>query len=137
MLSSLARNSQEPWYMLGIFFVNVIFITLWKKSFSPKNFWISCTSSKVPFCQNWKIAKVALLNPCMEFKKKLAKRLLFKHYEDKYTKNIFNLFQGSPNPGFRSVRVENWDFLKKDSHDFKNSFQFGFLWIPNKTGGQN
>ena len=33
--------------------------------------------------------------------------------------------------------LENWDFLKKDSQDFKNSFQFGFLWIPSKTGEQN
>ena len=36
-------------------------------------------------------------------------------------KNIHNLSQGLPNPGFRSVRVENWYFLKKDSQDFKNS----------------
>ena len=54
-----------------------------------------------------------------------------------FTKNIRNMSQGPPNPGFRSVRVENWDFLKKDSQDFKNSFQFGFLWIPSKTGEQN
>ena len=45
------------WDMLGIFFVNVIFIMLQKKSFDQKNFWISCTGSKMPFCQNWKIAK--------------------------------------------------------------------------------
>ena len=42
-------------------------------------------------------------------------------------KNIPNMSQGLPNPEFRSVRVENGDFLKKDSQDFKNSFQFGFL----------
>ena len=44
-----------------------------------------------------------------------------------YTKNIANMSKGPPNPGFRSVKVENWDFLKKDSQDFKNSFQFRFL----------
>ena len=54
-----------------------------------------------------------------------------------FTKNISNMCQGPRNPGFRSVRVQNWDFLKKDSQDFKNSFQFGFLWIPSKTGKQN
>ena len=41
------------------------------------------------------------------------------------------------NPGFRYLILENWDFLKKDSQNFKNSFQFGFLWIPSKTGEQN
>ena len=54
-----------------------------------------------------------------------------------FKNNIANMSQGPPNPGFRSVKVENWDFLKKDSQDFKNSFQFGFLWIPSKTGEQN
>ena len=44
--------------------------------------------------------------------------------------------QGSSNPGFMSVRVENSGFLKKDSQDFKNSFQFGLLYIPSKTGKQ-
>ena len=37
-------------------------------------------------------------------------------------KNILNISQGPPNPGLRSVRVENCDFLIKDSKDFKNSF---------------
>ena len=51
--------------------------------------------------------------------------------------NICNVSQGPPNPGFRSVIVEYWEFLKKDSKDFKNSFQFGFPWIPSKPGKQN
>ena len=42
--------------------------------------------------------------------------------------------QGPPNPGFMQEKVQKGDFLKKDSQDFKNSFQFGFLWIPSKTG---
>ena len=54
-----------------------------------------------------------------------------------FTKIIANVSQGPPNPGFRSVEVEIWDFLKKDSQDFKNSFQSWFLLIPNKTGEQN
>ena len=29
----------------------------------------------------------------------------------KFIKIIPNMCQGRPNPGFRSVRVENWDFL--------------------------
>ena len=39
-----------------------------------------------------------------------------------FQKKIPNMSQGPPNPGFMSVRVENWDFLKKDSQDFKKSF---------------
>ena len=39
-----------------------------------------------------------------------------------YTKNIHNLFQGPPNPGFRSVKVQTETFLKKDLWDFKYSF---------------
>ena len=50
---------------------------------------------------------------------------------------FWQFFQGLSNPGFRSVKVQTETFLKKDSQDFKNSFQFRFLWIPSKTGGQN
>ena len=32
---------------------------------AQKNVWISDKGSKVPFCQKWKIVKMALLNPCM------------------------------------------------------------------------
>ena len=56
-----------PWDMLGIFFVNVIFITLQNKSLGQINFWIPCTGSKVPFWQFFNSGKMALLNPCMEF----------------------------------------------------------------------
>ena len=38
-----------------------------------------------------------------------------------FNKNISNMSHGPPNPGLRPVRVENWDFLKKDSQDVKNS----------------
>ena len=47
------------------------------------------------------------------------------------------MFQGLPNPGFRSVKVQTETFLKKDSRDFKNSFCLGFLQIPSKPGKQN
>ena len=42
-----------------------------------------------------------------------------------FTKNIHNMSQGPQNPGFRSVRVENWDFLKKD---FKLGFFASLDW---------
>ena len=44
-----------------------------------------------------------------------------------FTKNITNMLQGPPNPGFRPVKVQNGSFFKKDSQDFKNSFYLGFL----------
>ena len=50
-----------------------------------------------------------------------------------FTKIICNLFQGPPNPVFRSVKVQIGTFFKKDSRDFKNSFYLGFLWIPSKS----
>ena len=42
-----------------------------------------------------------------------------------FTKTICNLFQGPPNPVFRSVKVQIGTFFKKDSQDFKNSFCCG------------
>ena len=51
--------------------------------------------------------------------------------------NIHTMSQGPPSPGFRYLNLENWDFLRKDSQDFKNSFQSEFLEIPRKTGEQN
>ena len=44
-----------------------------------------------------------------------------------FTKIICNLFQGPPNPVFRSVKVQIGTFFKKDSRDFENSFHLGFL----------
>ena len=70
------------WDMLGIFFVNVIFITLQNKSFGQKFFWIPYMGSKVPFCQSWKIAKMALLILCMEFKNIFGQKTFLKCFED-------------------------------------------------------
>ena len=89
-----------------------------KEIFRTKKFLIPCTGSKVPFWQYFNSGKMELLNSCMEFKLSLTKRLLL-------------------NPGWWSVRAGNWDFLKKDSQDFKNSFQSRFLWILSKTGELN
>ena len=50
-----------------------------------------------------------------------------------FTKIICNLFQGLPNPGFRSVKVEIDTFFKKDSRDLKNSFHLGFLCAKEPT----
>ena len=57
-----------PWDMLRIFFLIAIFIMLQKNAFGQKKFQISCTGSKMQFCQFFIFAKMALLNLCMKFK---------------------------------------------------------------------
>ena len=57
-----------PWVMIQKKFLIAIFIMLQKNTFGQKNFWISCTGSKVLFWQFFIFAKMALLNPCMKFK---------------------------------------------------------------------
>ena len=68
-LTDLNTGFGGPWNKLQIILVNGTFIMPQKKSFGQKNFWISCTGSKVPFWQFLHSAKMALLNPCMKFKK--------------------------------------------------------------------
>ena len=79
-----------PWDISGIFFVNVIFITLQKKSFGQKFFWIPCAGSKVQFCQNWKIAKMALFSPCMKFKTFFGQKTFFEALWRWHLQKIFN-----------------------------------------------
>ena len=43
----------------------------------PNFFWIPCRGSKVPFWQFFNSGKMALLNPCMEFKKKICRKTSF------------------------------------------------------------
>ena len=68
-----------------------------------------------------------------EIEKKWLKDFFWSIMKVTFNKKIYNMSYGLPILGFRSVRVENWDFLKKESQNFKTSFQFEFLWIPSKT----
>ena len=52
-------------------------------------------------------------------------------------KNIHNLSQGPPNPGFIQEKVQKGDFLKKDSRELKNFSCFRFLWISQRPGTLN
>ena len=72
---------------------------------------------------------MALFNPCMKFKNSLGQKTSFEALIKRmaFTKNIINMSQGPPNPGFRSVEGENRNCFKNDMQDFKNSFQFWFL----------
>jgi hypothetical protein len=69
-LNDLNPGFGIPRNMLAIFFVNVIFIMLQKKSFGQNNFWISCIA-RVQKCHlgNFSIlAKCHFWMPCMKFK---------------------------------------------------------------------
>ena len=53
---------------------------------------------------------MALLNPCMKFKNYFGQKTSFEAFtkiirSEKYCKHVMS--QGPPNPGFRSVKVEN------------------------------
>ena len=75
-----------------------------------------------PLCQN------GTFEPVHEIQKKIwPKDFFLGIMKVPYTKNVHNLFQGLPNPGFRSVKVQTEAFLKKDSRDFKSSFYLGFI----------
>ena len=96
------------------------------------------------FLQGWKIAKMAFLSPCQRYiifssdtKILLAKRNLLNIKKKTFTKNIAKMSLGPPIPGFRSVELENWHFLEKESQEFKSSFQFRFQWIPSMPEKQN
>ena len=76
-LTDLNPGFGGPWNKLQIILVNGTFIMPQKKSFGQKNFWISCTGSKVPFWQFLHFAKMALLNPCMKFKNFFGQKTSF------------------------------------------------------------
>ena len=120
----------RPWDMLVIFFVNFIFIMLQKKSWPKEylNFIHGFKSAILAIFQFWQNGTFELVHEIQKFV--WPKDFFWSIMKMAFTKNITNMSQGLLNPGFRSVKVENWDFLKKDSQDFKNSFQFWFLWIP-------
>ena len=103
-----------------------------------KKFWISCTGSKVPFWQNWKIAKMALLNLCMKFKIFFWPKVFFWSIMKMATRKFFhNLSKGPPNPGFMQENVQKGDYLKKDSQELKKNSCFRFLWISRRPGTLN
>ena len=52
-------------------------------------------------------------------------------------KNIHNLSKGPPNLGLMQEKVQNGDFLKKDSVELKNFVCFRFLWISRRPGNLN
>ena len=93
-------------------------------------FWISCTCSKVPFWPFLSFCQDGTFELVHEIQKNFwPKDFFWGIRKMPCTKNIHNFFQGPPNKGFRSVKVQTETFFKKNSRDFKNSFYLGFLWI--------
>ena len=115
-----------------------IFIMLQKNIFGQKNFWISCTGSKVPFWQFFNFAKMALLNLCMKFKIFFGWKHSFEAlWKWEQEKKLHNLSQGPPNLGFMQEKVQKGDFLKKDSRELNFFSCFRFLWISLRPGTLN
>jgi hypothetical protein len=102
---------------------------------SKEVFWLFfflnlCTGLKVPFCQFFHSAKMALLNPCMKIKKYFSQKTSFEAFW-KCLISIHNLFQGPPSPVFRSVKSgTNWDFSQKGLTRFQKLFLFGVPMNP-------
>ena len=52
-------------------------------------------------------------------------------------KNVHNMPQGPPKPGFMQEKVQKGDFLKKPSMKLKNIFYFRLESIPQRPGTLN
>ena len=68
--------------MFRIFSVNVFFITLQRKSFGQNFFLNFMHEFKSAILPELKIDKMAILNPCMEFKKKFGQRTSFEAFNE-------------------------------------------------------
>ena len=108
-----------------------------KECFWPKkflNFMHGFKSAILAIFQFW---QNGTFEPVHEIQKKFWPKDFFWSIMKMTVKNnIANISQGPPNSGFRSVKVENWDYLLNPSRELKNSFCLGFLWTPRKTGRQ-
>ena len=128
-LADLNHGFGGPWDIFWKFLINVTFVML-----LAKKIWNSCKGSKVPFCQMWKIAIMALLNPCMKVKIFfLAKSILLKHYESdinqKFPKNV-------PRSAKSMIKVSQSTkrgFPKKGLTGFEKLFLFCVRMNPSNT----
>ena len=80
----------------------------------------------------WKIAKMALFDPCMEFGNFLGQMTSFE-----VLWKLFDFIQKMSQVPSNSVQVLIWenklDYLKNPSQDFKNYFCLWFLWTPSNA----
>ena len=97
-----------------------------KEVFRPIFFWISWMGLTAPFCQFFHSAKIALLNPCIKFKffgQKTSFEALWKCHIQKIFITCSRICQIQ----YLGQSKCNLRLLKKDSQDFKNSFNLEFL----------
>ena len=108
-------------------------------TFGQKKFRISCTGSKVPFWQFFNFSKMALLIELVhEIQNFFWPKVFFwSIMKVPFRKNIHNMPQGPPNPGFMQEKVQKGDFLKKPSRELKFFGCFRFLWISQRPGTLN
>ena len=82
----------------------------------------------------WKIAKMALFDPCLEFE-------IFLDQMTSFEVLFFDFNQKMSQAPSSSIQVLIWedklDYLNNTSQDFKNSFCLWFLWIFSNAGRQN
>ena len=82
----------------------------------------SAILAKMKNCQN------GTFEPVHEIQKFFWPKLFFwSIMKVPFRKNIHNMPQGPPNPGFMQEKVQIGDFLKKPSRELKNYFCFNFL----------
>ena len=117
-------------------------ISYWHFHYAPKEYfcakknWISCKGSKVSFWQKWKIAKMALLNLCIQ--KFFWPKSFFWSIMKMAIRIFFRIItQGPPNPGFMQEKVQKGDFLKKPLRESIFFCCFRFLWISWRPGTLN
>ena len=109
-----------------------------KKYFWSKKIWNfmhrfkSAILAIFQFCQN------GTFEPVHEIQKNFwPKAFFWSIMKMGIRKNIHNLSQGPPNPGFIQEKVQKGDFLKKDLRELDFFSCFRFLWISRRPGMLN
>ena len=111
---------------------------LQKNTFGQKKFWISCTGLKVPIWQKLPNCQNGTFEPVHEIQNFFWPKVFFWSIMNMpIRKNIHNMPQGPPNPGFMQEIVQKGDFLKKPSWELKFFCCFRFLWISQRPGPLN
>jgi hypothetical protein len=94
---------------------------------NPKYFFFRNPMSRA----EWKNWQNGTFEPKHEIQKKFWTKEFFSGImKVPFTKNIHNIFQGLPNPGFRSVKVQTETFFQKGLTGFKKIFLFRVAMNP-------
>jgi hypothetical protein len=77
--------------------------------------------------QFFTFGKMALVNPCMKFKKKFCQKDFLKHYETVINKKISENVTGSAKSMIKVSQSTKGGFSKKALTGFEKYFCFGFV----------